>query len=346
MLSTGPVALEGVVGTFENCGGGVTPWGTVLTCEENVRYMVPEGPGTRGGVVQGSREKLRHPEFSAPAEHFGWVVELDPRDPSWVPRKHTALGRFRHENVSVDAREGQPLRLYMGDDRQAGGLWRFTSSRPWSRSLGRDAASALLHEGTLAIADLDGGRWIEVGAQTPVAAPPPDKVPPEYLEAHRSARTLGELYPRAWQVDAWVAGAVAGGSALGRPEGTVLLDGWLHVSLTEPREDRPSGVLRLRDEGERLRWEWVLLAGEELVGPDNLAADGDALLIATDGDDAVQANALYRLRRGRLERLLVAPPDAEITGPSVAPDRSVIFACIQHPAATWGDSQLVALPLR
>src|SRR5688572_14726917 len=113
---------------FNNCGGGITPWGTVLTCEENFDQYFANGGALAesdptkaalyarlappSGASQRKWERF-HPRFDLGQEpneyaRFGYVVEVDPYDPSSTPRKHTALGRFKHEAaVSVVARDGQ-----------------------------------------------------------------------------------------------------------------------------------------------------------------------------------------------------------------------------------------------
>lgn len=62
-----------VLGTLNNCAGGITPWGTALTCEENFhqyfahRNALPDGPvktaHARYGILGGASERLweRHP---------------------------------------------------------------------------------------------------------------------------------------------------------------------------------------------------------------------------------------------------------------------------------------------
>jgi hypothetical protein len=90
---------------------------------------------------------------------FGWIVELDPYDPSFVPRKRTALGRFKHEGATVRlARDGRAV-AYMGDDERHDYLYKFVSKRRF-RS-GRSTAArrhnlTLLDDGDLFVAQLTG----------------------------------------------------------------------------------------------------------------------------------------------------------------------------------------------
>jgi secreted PhoX family phosphatase len=106
-------ATRQVAGTFANCSGGVTPWNTVLTCEENFQEYVPEQVNTHGAGTAGGRWKRN-------GAHYGWIVEVDPFDPDFVPVKHTMLGRYRHENIALRTTPGAPVVAYMGDDRTNG----------------------------------------------------------------------------------------------------------------------------------------------------------------------------------------------------------------------------------
>ncbi len=157
---TGPLAGSARVGTtargsLANCSGGITPWGTALSCEENFQdYATSYGWALSTAV--------NHDATNAEYDHttlskYGWVVETDPYDPSWTPRKHTALGRFRHENTAFRAVEGKPFVLYMGDDKVDAGVYKFVSTRPFIP--GRRAHNLkILEEGTLYIAWFDHGR--------------------------------------------------------------------------------------------------------------------------------------------------------------------------------------------
>ncbi|MEL6464713.1 MAG: PhoX family phosphatase [Pseudomonadota bacterium] len=169
------------LGTFNNCGSGRTPWGTYLTCEENFNgYFgtteelslsdVHEAGFKRYGVntdVEPGRYNYhsydaRFDISKNPNEphRAGYIVEIDPWNPESTPVKHTALGRFKHENAAYALTpEGQVV-VYMGDDERGEYMYKWTSRDIYVP--GGDT-STLLSEGTLSVAKFndDGtGTWI------------------------------------------------------------------------------------------------------------------------------------------------------------------------------------------
>ena len=190
MALTGPASAMNIsiVGTFANCSGGQTPWGTALSCEENFQDQVAEAVTPSGRTLPGS-EPIFCGDKSACAANlpfefvglgsglspvpdargFGWVCEIDPKTGAmW---KHSALGRFRHENVALRVEAGKALAAYMGDDRRGGHIWKYVSADPVRDP--RDPASrALFERGTLYVAQFNTdftGRWIPLTPETPIA---------------------------------------------------------------------------------------------------------------------------------------------------------------------------------
>lgn len=168
------------IGTLNNCSGGVTPWGTVLSGEENFnQYFVggdaapaelkPRlaryGISTTVRVPAGSRRWDRaqqrfdlalHPNE---AHRFGWIVEVDPFEPGSRPRKHTALGRFKHEGANIIVASNGRVVAYMGDDERFDYLYKFVSDRefrPGGSASARRHNLTLLESGTLYVAKLTG----------------------------------------------------------------------------------------------------------------------------------------------------------------------------------------------
>jgi hypothetical protein len=175
-------------GTNYNCGGGVTPWGTVLTCEEGAsdtfggdpatspQAAVLERYGYDGSDYYGrARFEDRFDISKEPNEpnRFDWVVEIDPYDAASVPVKRTALGRMAHEAATVVTNKDGRVVVYMGDDDYFEYIYRFVSGAAYDAAnpaSGKD----ILDTGTLSVArfDADGTvTWLPlVQGQGPLTA--------------------------------------------------------------------------------------------------------------------------------------------------------------------------------
>ncbi|MER9751514.1 PhoX family phosphatase [Mesorhizobium sp. M0140] len=155
-----------VFGTFNNCAGGVTPWGTYVMAEENIHgYFsgeLPEGHKEaanykRLGIPEGAYEWAAHYErFDLAKEpneanRFGWIVEIDVNDPTSTPRKRTAMGRFKHEGAeSIVAKDGRVV-FYLGDDERFDYVYKFVTRAAFNPN-DRAANKDLLDDGTLHVA--------------------------------------------------------------------------------------------------------------------------------------------------------------------------------------------------
>lgn len=178
-----------VLGTLNNCAGGRTPWGTVLSGEENFNgYFDASGAlpaqyaasyaryGISGKGRGWSAVDERFDVTRTPHEPYrqGWIVEIDPYDPTSKPRKHTMLGRMKHEGANVTIARSGHVVVYMGDDERGDYLYRFISAGkydPRKTPKARRRNMELLTRGTLSVARFEGdgaqdgeydgiGRWI------------------------------------------------------------------------------------------------------------------------------------------------------------------------------------------
>jgi len=208
-----------VRGTLNNCGHGITPWGTYLGCEENwaVYFQIARGGkapdaktttsrnryGVRSAVLaadattstgQGwytvsstddrfARWNISADGATAAADFrnepntFGYNVEIDPLDPTAMPAKRVAMGRFAHEGAwCSNPVEGRPLAFYMGCDSRNEYIYKFVTAANWSASdVGRGMAAGdkYLDEGKLYVArfNSDGsGDWLELSISNPAIA--------------------------------------------------------------------------------------------------------------------------------------------------------------------------------
>lgn len=243
LIGTGPAAREvfplssdglgnKIIGTGFNCSGGVSPWGTIFSCEENFQAGGPffvgvteavKPDGTQTGYTTGTTGA----EFGQVGEKYGWVVELDPADPSFRPRKHTSLGRFRWENITFNVRPGKRLVAYMGDDRRGGHTWKYVSKGTISSRTDKNN-SKLLEDGVLYVAKFNPpstpggtsgtGEWIPLTLSTPTNPISPDELGSGTRPG--STRPAFTRLPRR----AGIAGQTATGGNLVITDSTLLAD--------------------------------------------------------------------------------------------------------------------------
>jgi secreted PhoX family phosphatase len=163
-----------VLGTQNNCAGGTTPWGTVLSGEENFdqyftgnetpeqeRYgFSTETPIRRWHEIDPRFDSSR-PGYENEPNRFGWIVELDPHDPSSTPVKHTSLGRFKHEGATVRVAEDGTVVAYSGDDERFEYLYKFVSAKKYVAG-DRAHNLTLLSAGNLYVAKFTGDTAAEI----------------------------------------------------------------------------------------------------------------------------------------------------------------------------------------
>jgi len=374
-----------VLGTLNNCAHGHTPWGTYLTCEENWAFYFngPEQPDAhqkRWGLRPGGRgyrwheheerfDLTRHPNE---ANRFGWVVEIDPMDPTSTPVKRTALGRAAHEGAwTAQTRDGRVV-VYMGEDAQFEYIYKFVSRDP-VRPGGFAANRELLDHGTLYVArfNADGsGVWIELSAGR------------NGLTAERGFATQGDVVIKTRQ-----ASDLVGATKMDRPEWVAIdpRSGEVYCTLTNntrrgadkqpavdaanPRANNSMGhIIRWKEDGDfdatRFRWNHFVLAGDpansrpeargDIRGdafgsPDGLWFDGRGTLwIQTDAHATNMYKGEYAglgsnmmlacdVKTGEVRRFLVGPPNCEITGVVCTPDMRTMFVNVQHPGESPTD---------
>ncbi len=410
-----------VRGMLNNCAGGVTPWGTWLSAEENFNgyfgVAIPEeglpvvGPaesyaneeaqkraqdereaavaarrkevvaglggaaameryGVPGGWYAWNRHHERFEVTREPKEsnRFGWVVEIDPHDPNSVPKKRTALGRFKHEGAETIVNKDSRVVVYLGDDERFDYVYKFVSAGTYNPD-DRAANMNLLDEGTLFVARYDEngkGTWIPlVHGQG------------ELTEANGFPDQASILiYTR-------LAGDAVGATKMDRPEDiSPGRDGSIFVMLTNNTRRKPDQIDAANPRPENkfghivemrapagdhaatdFTWDILVQCGDPSVAevgatfspetsqngwfgmPDNCVIDAeDRLWISTDGnnfEDTGRADGLWGITRGEERPTSVhffrCPVGGELCGPFFTPDTQSLFVAVQHPAEGGDD---------
>ena len=177
-------------GTLNNCGHGVTPWGTYLSGEENWNGYFGSTTGSVPSATSGEVGKLYNrygvtaagfgyrwhttderfdvSQNANEPNHFGWVVEFDPYNPKSVPVKRTSMGRFKHEGAWSALDKDNNVAFYMGDDERNEYIYKFVCAGKYNPT-NRAANFELLDSGTLYAARFlpnGTGQWIALAPDT------------------------------------------------------------------------------------------------------------------------------------------------------------------------------------
>jgi uncharacterized protein len=375
-----------VIGTLNNCAGGMTPWGTYLMAEENFHgyfwtdTLDAEGKPDLSAQPQAASMKRYgvpgmwyawgkyYDRFNIDkdpneANRFGWIVEVDPRNPDALPVKHTALGRFRHEGAETTISSDGHLVIYTGDDNRFDYQYKYVSAG----TVGDDAAanSTLLSDGTLYVArfDEDGTlTWLPLVHGT---GP---------LTAENGFNDQGDV-----MIDARMAADLLGATPMDRPEDAQPRgDGTAYIMLTNntrrtpervnaanPRADSSFGhIIEIKEaDGNHAAttgtWSILVKCGDPSIAevgaqwnpetsangwfgsPDNCAIDADGRLwISTDQGSSwgktLKSDGLYGLEtegdlRGHSKLFFRCPVGAELCGPYFTDDSETLFLAVQHP---------------
>ena len=368
-----------VLGTINNCAGGVTPWGTYMMAEENFhgyfmgelaadhpeaanykRYGVPEGTYAWGQFYD------RFDVAKEPNEpnRFGWMVEVDAMDPNSVPKKRTAMGRFKHEGAeSIVSKDGRVV-FYLGDDERFDYVYKFVTEGRFDPE-NRAANMDLLDKGTLYVAKFseDGQlAWLPlIHGEGPLTAENGFSSQADVVIETRRAGDLLEATKMDRPEDI-------------QPNGS---NGRVYVMLTNntkrkadqvdaanPRAENAFGhIVEIHEDGEDFAatkgtWEVLLKCGDPAVAevgatfssattangwfgmPDNCAVDSQGRLwVSTDGNspkatgrtDGLWAVDTEGAARATSKLFFRVPVGAEMCGPLLLEDLETAFVAVQHP---------------
>ncbi|MGW2342908.1 alkaline phosphatase PhoX [Streptomyces sp. NPDC001661] len=303
----------GIAGTAVNCAGGPTPWGTWLTCEET-----EDKAGTNGYT-----------------KDHGFIFEVDPVDPhrsGAVPL--TAMGRFQHEAIAVDPRNGTVYETEDAFDKPFGLFYRFLPKNTKGglgslRAGGRLQAmrvpgvpdlSAVQETG----ATFSGIEWVDV--PDPLAAGTPIRNQDFGPKGITHAQKLEGCY--------WGGSSVYFVSSYARSREGSAADHFGQIWRYDPSSRRLTLVIVFGPDTD------VQLPGEE---PDNIClAPSGGLMVCEDGEGAqhvfgvTRKGEVYAMARGRQNIGTADKPEwGEFAGVTFSPDGDTMFVNCYTPGTTF-----------
>ena len=272
-------AQASLTGTFANCAGGVTPWGSWLSCEEAVidanGYL---GPWFENRIVR--LEKLHGYVFEVPAD----------RESSAIPLR--ALGRFRHEAVAIDPETG--IVYQTEDNRPRSGFYRFVPDKNKKLQSGRLQMMAV--EG---ITDLRKN------------VPRDTWMPVDWVEIEHPA--LGHNPGTLDSAGVFTQGSRRGGTTFARPEGCWFSDGIVYFSDTVGGDARCGQIFAYDPKEQQITLLFESPGPKTMSHPDNITlSPNGGMIVCEDRPRPERQRLLGLTAAGQLTS--VAENNMELTG--------------------------------
>jgi secreted PhoX family phosphatase len=306
-------SFVGIGGTIQNCAGGGTPWGTWLTCEENL----------------GDKDTMNTAdfEFVGYSRDHGWVFEVSPTQPT-IPKPYIEMGRFVHEAVAVDPVTGI---VYLTEDSNPAGMYRYIPNTPGVLGNGGKLEMMVVEgkkdtrKGVVAGESFK-TRWV------PIADP---------TLAHSPNSTDGK--------GVFKQGEKQGGASFARLEGIFFAEDRFVITATSGGDASQGQVWEYLPREERLRLLFASPGKDVLNMPDNLCiTKRGCVMLCEDGgrqgqrlhaltpqgelfpfaENMVQLNGQKNGFRGDYR-------STEWSGVCFSPDGKWLFANIQTPGMTF-----------
>ncbi|TGE18564.1 alkaline phosphatase PhoX [Hymenobacter elongatus] len=303
-----PVNFGPVVGTYNNCSGGTTPWNTVVTCEENTPTTPTDSNGD--GYLD-----------------FGWNVELNPathtvkdQDGNGTPDKLWRMGRFKHENIVVAA---DRRTVYEGADEGAANSFVYKYVATTAGQLANGTLYALQLSGPIGTATT--GTWIPV----------PNTTPAECNNSAAAALALGatsfsgvediEINPLNGQIYFTAKGP---GTTYRFTDAGTAISGFGVFVGNSPG---------ITNQAYTINYGGGTVAEAWGTGNDNLTFDSQGnLYVLQDGgrNHVWVVKPCHTQANPAVELFAVTPAGCEPTGMTFSPDERFMFISMQNPSAT------------
>lgn len=241
-------------GTLNNCAGGVTPWGTWLSCEE--------GPLTPELMHHGIENRQKRWQIDNAQKSHGYVFEVHP-DGESNPQPIIPMGQFYHEATAIDPTSGV---VYMTEDQAPhAGLYRYLPNVPGDLHAG----------GKLQMLKVDGHRELtgSVPLNTPMTCDWVDIVNPEQGHTPGTHDCAGVVSQ----------GLAEGGTAFISLEGCVFHEGSVYFTSKAGGGAGAGQVFRLDITSNSLVLIFEATQRNGFSGPDNIiVSPRGSLMICED----------------------------------------------------------------